>query len=248
MDEAATQAQAKAFAEAHKAKYGYYPGEGPATPETQGRGRPRATLPTTGMPQSPSIPTMTSKDAQMPGMTPLTPGVGGVPATIGTGGGVYGSGEDDSSWLGKLLGYGGDALGWLFKGTSGADVLKAGGDAASAAIYANQIAQNRAQQKAQFERTQQGLEGQQAVQAETRLNRAPLADRAQAVLMQHMAPETFRPRDYTKGPIANQTATGTPDASVYRNAEANYKTGDGGVNTDTLKLLLAKMRGNAGLA
>lgn len=145
-------------------------------------------------------------------------------------------------------------------GLTAGDWLKAGGSAIGAGLSAYDAAQQRAQQKQQFEqtlaqrqaefnRTQADTEGQQAVAAETRLNKAPLADRAQAVLLQHMAPQAFRPRDITSGGTAALTtpATGTPDATGYGMAEQNYTPGQGGVNTDVLELLKKKLTQSAGL-
>ena len=94
--------------------------------------------------------------------------------------------------------------------------------------------------------------GQVAVNAETRLNRAPLADRAQAILMQHMAPSQFKPRDFTQNAPIQQTlstpASGMPSAEPERLAEQNYKAGDGKVSTDVLEMLKRKLTQSAGLA
>jgi hypothetical protein len=64
------------------------------------------------------------------------------------------------------------------------------------------------------------------------------------------APTTFKPRDYTQGlsQIApGATASGGPSTQIEagQTAAQNYTPGSGGVDDSTLKLLLARMKGNA---
>lgn len=102
----------------------------------------------------------------------------------------------------------------------------------------------------QFDRTTGNTEAQLAVQAQAGLNRAPVADKAQALLLSRMgvAPSTFQPRDYTKGTGDLLRNTPPPSAHVtqtMQQAANNYRPGDGGVNTSTTQWLLNRMRGSA---
>lgn len=102
----------------------------------------------------------------------------------------------------------------------------------------------------QFDRTTGNSEAQQAVQAQTQLNRAPLADKAQALLLARMgvAPGQFQGRDYTKGTADLLRTPMTPGANVastMQTAAQNYRPGQGGVDTSTLSWLLNRMRTSA---
>jgi len=107
--------------------------------------------------------------------------------------------------------------------------------------------------KNQFARRQGQSELSTAVGAQDRLNRAPMADNAQALLKARMgsAPTTFAPRDYTRGPMTAQTmaapATGGPQDALAsaRTAAANYQPGQGGVDTSALEILKKRMFQNA---
>jgi hypothetical protein len=105
-----------------------------------------------------------------------------------------------------------------------------------------------AQQAAQFAQTYGLAANTQAMNASSQLNRAPLADKGQYLALNEAAPTPFHPRDYTQGlgQIRGQ-AQGGAAAQLAANdqAAANYKAGDGGVDTDTLKLVLAKLGYNA---
>ena len=104
-----------------------------------------------------------------------------------------------------------------------------------------------------FARTQGQDELKTAANAQNLLNRAPMADNAQALLMARMggAPTTFAPRDYTRAPMTAQTmaapATGGPQDALAsaRTAAANYQPGQGGVDTSALEILKKRMFQNA---
>lgn len=105
----------------------------------------------------------------------------------------------------------------------------------------------RAQSGGQFERTTGDTEAQAAVRAQTQINAAPMADKAQALLLKRMGvtPGAFQPRDYTQGDSALRTPFTAPGQNVatqmQQNAQ-NYKAGDGGVDTSTVRMLLEKMK------
>ncbi len=162
-----------------------------------------------------------------------------------------------------------DSVGNLIKDNLG-NIISAGGavlegqqaaaqHAASLAEQKREFEANLAQRQAeskqsadQFGRTTGDTEAQAAVRAETQLNKAPVADKAQALLLARMgvAPGQFKPRDYTQGTSRlgqPQAAPGANVATSMQNAAANYKPGQGGVDTSTLKMLLAKMTGSSGL-
>lgn len=107
-----------------------------------------------------------------------------------------------------------------------------------------------AQSAGQFDRTAGNTEAQLAVQAQTALNKAPMADKAQALLLSRMgvSPGTFQPRDYTKGTGDLLRTPAPPSANVtqtMQKAAANYQPGHGGVNTATTAWLLNRMRQSA---
>ena len=134
-------------------------------------------------------------------------------------------------------------------GLTAADWLKtiAGGVGAGLNYKSDQAAQEEA--KNRFARTQGQSELQTAANAQNLINRAPMADNAQALLMARMgsAPTTFAPRDFTKGPISAQSmaapATGGPQDALAaaRTAAGAYQPGQGGVDTSVLELLKKRM-------
>lgn len=134
-------------------------------------------------------------------------------------------------------------------GLTAADWLKtiAGGVGAGLNYKSDQAAQEEA--KNRFARTQGQSELQTAANAQNLINRAPMADNAQALLMARMgsAPTTFAPRDFTKGPISAQgmaaPATGGPQDALAaaRTAAGAYQPGQGGVDTSVLELLKKRM-------
>lgn len=168
-------------------------------------------------------------------------------------GGMMGGGEDDG-WWGNVT----DWLGNLFGDISGGDWLNAVGTGVG--IYMDHQGQERnratsdaqfraglAQRAREFERTQGQREAQDAVRAESQLNRAPMADQAQALLMARMgvAPETFAPRDMTKGTDAFRAGSSGGPGNVTRGhqeAVRRYRPGDGGVRTEALEDYLERMR------
>lgn len=98
----------------------------------------------------------------------------------------------------------------------------------------------------EFGRTTGNTEAQIAVQAETAMNKAPMADKAQALLLARMgaAPQSFQPRDITRGiPQFRAGASGGPSnvTATMQNAASSYKPGAGGVDTTALKLLQQRM-------
>jgi hypothetical protein len=122
-------------------------------------------------------------------------------------------------------------------GLTWGDILKFGGNLASGiASYAG----SEAQRKQQAQEFAQSL----GLNAQSLLNRAPVADKAQYLAMNSAPPTAFQPRDYTQG--LNQLQgqpTGGAAAQLAANAaaSANYKPGAGGVNTSTLQAILAKL-------
>lgn len=122
--------------------------------------------------------------------------------------------------------------------------------ATSGEQFGQTLAQRQAEQAAstgQFNRTTGDSEAQAAVRAETQLNKAPIADKAQALILARMgvAPGVFQPRDYTKGQaslVSPKAAPGAAVASAMQKAAAGYVSGQGGVKTDTLQMLLNKMK------
>jgi len=143
-------------------------------------------------------------------------------------------------------GGGGNALG--INGLSWSDLLALLGAGVSAYTTYRQGEQGRDQQGEQFDKTYQ-LQSEQmqrnaAIQAADRINRAPMADRAQYLAMNQAAPTPFQPRDYTRGlSQIRGNATGGAAAQLAANAEAasKYEPGAGGVNSDVYRMILSKM-------
>jgi hypothetical protein len=87
----------------------------------------------------------------------------------------------------------------------------------------------------------------QAMTAQSALNRAPLADKAQYLALNQAAPTAFQPRDYTQaGGLSNLStpASGGAAKQLQTNAIAanNYTPGAGGVDTSTLQTILARLK------
>ena len=158
-----------------------------------------------------------------------------------------------------------DALGVLKNALGGGSAtgpnwLSAAGNALDAGVTQQNNANSLAEKKREFD-AQNALatqataqnEGAQAVTTQNKLNTAPLADNAQALLMAKMgpaaAPTAFQPRDYTQAGGTNNLATpatggAASQLAANQAASAAYKPGAGGVDTSTLQLLLAKLKGS----
>ncbi len=159
---------------------------------------------------------------------------------------------------------------WSFVKDNAGSLIGAAGNAVGAYESEKQTAAKLAEQKAEFEanlkqrqaeearaasqfgRTTGNEEAQAAVRAQTQLNKAPIADKAQALILARMgvSPGQFKPRDYTQGQASLTTPNAAPGANVastMQHAASAYTPGSGGVNTDYLKALIAKMSGSSGL-
>lgn len=152
------------------------------------------------------------------------------------GGGDQGWGSKAWDWLGNHLG----------------DVLNFGGNVLQGYTESQQGAANRAMSQEQFNQTLQQRQRewgtQTAMDIQNRLNRAPVADKAQYLAMNAAPPMPFQPRDYTQGlnNIRGQAQGGAAaQLAANASASANYKAGMGGVDTETLKSLLARITGGA---
>lgn len=185
------------------------------------------------------------------------------PSFTSSGGGAFAS----QSMPGSGVQNGGtSAWDWLkgkFADTSMSDWLKTGGTILGAGLSAYEAAKQRAADKAQFQQTaaeraaefarsQGDQEAQMAVRAESALNRAPLLDKSQALLLARMgaAPQSFHPRDYTRGTTAFYTpATGgyAPTVDATAAAARGYVPGQGGVDTTALAALKKKFMTSSGL-
>ncbi len=164
---------------------------------------------------------------------PLDPGAD--QSGDGSSGGSDGSGVDWGSLLGDVGG---------FLKDHGADILKTGGSAANA--YLDYIAKQQAiaERKREFDAQNQLQQGYQGMTAASQLNRAPLADKGQYLALNAAAPTAFKPRDYTQGLATLRTpASGGAADQLTSNAASNaaYTPGAGGVNTDTLKMILSRI-------
>lgn len=145
---------------------------------------------------------------------------------------------------------GGGAWDWL--GEHLGDILKFGGNVVGGYMDQRNQSQNREMSQQQFEAAMRQRQNEfntgTAIDVQNRLNRAPVADKAQYLAMSATPPMPFQPRDYTQGinNIRGQ-ATGGAAEQMRANADAaaNYKPGMGGVDTETLKTLLARMMGGA---
>lgn len=176
-------------------------------------------------------------------------GDGGLTGTVKSAAGMLGLGGN-----GKGIGGSGltlaDILG--FAGNTAAGVADFSQNEAARKQAAEQFAQSLEQRKAeaaqqgsQFDKTYGITANTQAIGAADRLNRAPLADKGQYLALNHAAPVAFQPRDYTRTGMPQQSAPpiGGAQAQLAANeaAQANYKAGAGGVNTDTLKMILSRL-------
>lgn len=193
---------------------------------------------------------------------PKVPNIGvdenGMPTADPNWGGVAGAaGAAGGSIIDKVKGLiaGGGAGGAGGGGLQLADILKALGGGVDAGLnYKNQQAQLD-EKKNEYARTTGNQEAQTAVSAQNLLNRAPMADNAQALLRARMAiaPTTFAPRDYTRTGASAATMQapaqgGAQDQlAAARAAAANYTPGSGGVDTSALELLKKKMYAQSGM-
>lgn len=101
----------------------------------------------------------------------------------------------------------------------------------------------------QTERTTGNTEAQNAVRAQTMLNAAPIADKAQALALARLgvSPGAFQPRDFTRGAgdlTRGFTAPSANVASTMQSAAQNYTPGSGGYDTSAIRMLLARMQAN----
>ncbi len=173
-----------------------------------------------------------------------------------------------SSNAGTLLGAGGAAIGAYESAQQTKDKLaqqnrefgvtsaqQAARDAEAKRQADANLAQRIAEAKTgsdQFGRTTGDTEAQAAVRAQTQLNKSPIADKAQALILARMgvSPGAFQPRDITRGVQELSRPSVAPGANVattMQNAAANYKPGQGGINNDVLRGLITKMTGQSGL-
>ncbi len=158
---------------------------------------------------------------------------------------------------------------WGFIKDNAGSIANAAGSALQAYESEQQTKEKLAEQKAEFEanlaqrqkeaetqagqfgRTTGDTEAQNAVRAQTSLNTAPLADKAQALILARMgvSPGAFKPRDYTGGSAGfrSMPAPGAAVATAMQKSAAGYKPGDGGVDTSVTKALLQKLIGSSGL-
>jgi hypothetical protein len=192
----------------------------------------------TGAPQPHSTGQSTMAQTSDPTNSPEDPGTG--------------NGTDDGSgtwdWLKGILGDVGSYLGNVgsYLGNHAGDILKTGGSAANAYLQYIATQQAIAEKRHEFDLSNQLAQNRQAADVSNQLNRLPLADRGQYMAMNAAAPTPFVPRDYTQGlNNINGQATGGAAAQVAANAAAagKYTPGAGGVNSDTLKMILARLGG-----
>ena len=99
---------------------------------------------------------------------------------------------------------------------------------------------------AMWNRKQENLEQGQALDIQNMLNRAPMMDRAQALLMARLgaAPVAFNPRDVSRGTAELNRKADDPFGGVMRtmsDAATKYRPGDGGMDFDLHRRLLAKL-------
>lgn len=147
----------------------------------------------------------------------------------------------------------GGGEGGSMSGLSAKDWLGAISGAVGAGLDYKQGQSNAEEDKNRYARDTATSELKTAANAQNLLNRAPMADNAQALLLARMggAPTTFAPRDYTRAPMTAQTmaapATGGPQDALAsaRTAAANYQPGQGGVDTSALEILKKRMFQNA---
>lgn len=186
--------------------------------------------------------------AKVAGTALATAGLGALAAGAG---GAAASGATGAGAGATAPAAGGGIMDWLtgkLGGISGTDWLKTIGGAAEGYATAADRAAQRKQQADQFAKTYGLQNNAQQLNVSSQINRAPLADMGQYGAMHVAAPTAFQPRDYTKGLDQVQSgasATGGPQAQLAANqaASAKYTPGAGGVNTDTLKMILSKLQG-----
>lgn len=97
-----------------------------------------------------------------------------------------------------------------------------------------------------FNRTQGNAEQTQALAIQNQLNRAPIADKAQAMLLARLGatPTAFAPRDMTRGTgeLSRRAADPMGDVmSAMSKAAAGYKSGDGGMDFSLHRALISKL-------
>ena len=102
----------------------------------------------------------------------------------------------------------------------------------------------------QFNKTYSLQNNAQTLAVQKQLDRAPIVDKAQYGIENAAAPTPFQPRDYTQAAGFTGLATpptGGPAAQLAANnaASAKYTPGAGGVDTDTMKLILQRLKGAA---
>ncbi len=144
---------------------------------------------------------------------------------------------------GDILKFGGNLAGGIGQYAMSESQLKQQADEFAKTLEEQKAIQ--AQQDAQFQKTYGLSANNQMMGAQSQLNRAPLADKGQALALNMAAPTPFQPRDYTQGGTnaIRGTPTGGAAAQVAANsaAAANYKAGDGGVDTSVLKMILQRL-------
>ena len=112
------------------------------------------------------------------------------------------------------------------------------------------MAQRRAEQEAQQAMDRAKYMDERAGAAanvQDRLNYAPMADRAAALMAARLgvSPEPWQPRDYTRGTMPGRgQARGGIDSVLQaeRAANAAYRPGTGGINTDQLRAMMDRLK------
>ena len=177
-------------------------------------------------------------------------GVASIAGTGATKGGVDGAVSTLAGGAKNLMGGGGGGAG---SDMSKADWLKVGAAALGAGLNYSSAKDRLNQEKAQFERGESRADLGTAVNAQQAIDRAPMADKATALLMSRMAPTAFQPRDWTRGSDMEATMRGAPTGgpadrlATSASQAAAYQPGQGGVNTDILEMLKQRMLKNAGM-
>ena len=187
----------------------------------------------------------------------LTPTQIAAAGNAGTGAGLPGAAAAlGSGSAGAGAGTGSGVLG---TGLSTADLLKLGGSALTAGTNYAQSAAALAEKEREFNATNAlstqntaVTEGNDAVSTQNKLNTAPLADKSQYLLNASLSapPAPFQPRDITQPGGANNLNTPATGGAAGQLAARPKRrricpaAGAGGVDTSTLQLLLAKLKGS----
>lgn len=126
-------------------------------------------------------------------------------------------------------------LGWA---KLGVDLL---GGIAGGVAGAQSSAAEMAERKREFDKAFGMQSGQAAVAGQRQLDTSPLRDRVMFKLQQMLSqtPSNFKPHDIFNGGGVAQP--GGYDTTKLATADAGYKPGAGGVNTDILKKFLASI-------